>query len=375
MSLNLNDINQSIKNSNSKKNYNWLQKDISFQRKRFTSQKKSAFFKQLSILLKAGVPLKESFQILIQEQSKKSDQQLLELISTDIIKGKTFAESLQDHHSFSEYDYFSIKIGEETGRIINVLQSLADFYEKEIQQRRNIISALTYPFIILSTSILSIFFMLKFVVPMFKDIFSRVGNDLPFLTEKIINLSNYIERYWLFFVFIILAAFFTHMIIRRKNYYQKTKDKILNKIPIINSFIIKIKLAQISQSLELLLNADIPLLNSLEMINNMVLYHPLNTSFRNIIFNVEHGKSLYEAIHDDPLFPNKFKSMVKVGEETHQLPYMFNTINTQYTEEIQHTSKQLGTILEPVIIIFLGVFVALILIAMYLPIFQISTSF
>ncbi len=374
MAFHLNDIDP--KPSSKAKKEPWLQREISFgYAKKFSATKKRTFFKQLSILLKAGVPLKENFQILIEEQSKKYDKQLLQNLQNDIIKGKTFSESLKMHHDFTEYDYYSVQIGEETGKLIDVFNSLSEFYEKQVEQKRNITSALTYPIIIFSTSVLSIFFMLKFVVPMFKDIFLRVGGELPFLTQQIIHLSNTIEKYWIAFPFLIAFVFLHHFYMKHHTRYQVFKDILISKTPFINSLVIKIKLAQASRALELLSTADVPLLNSLQLVNNMIKYEPLNQSFQNVICRLEYGDSLYQAIHKDALFPNRFKSIVKVGEETHQLPYMFHVIHTQYTEEIQHTSKQLSIILEPLIIIFLGVFVALILIAMYLPIFQISVSF
>src|ERR1700748_557957 len=186
-----------------------LNRDISFGSKELSDKKKEYLYLELSSLLQAGINLKSSFELITTDQKKEKDKALFKTIEKTVLNGTAFSQALQQSGKFSLYEVYSRQIGEETGKLIEVLQDLAKFYQNKIKQRRKIVSALTYPCVVLSTSLGAVFFMLKFVVPMFGDVFKRFGGHLPWITEKIIGVSNAMENnFWrMVTVLAVIAAF------------------------------------------------------------------------------------------------------------------------------------------------------------------------
>src|SRR5882757_732993 len=186
-----------------------LNRDLSFGSKELSDKKKEYLYLELSSLLEAGINLKSSFELIMADQQKEKDKELFTNIQNAVIGGTTFSQALQQTGKFSLYEVYSLQIGEETGKIIEVLNDLAKFYQNKIKQRRKIISALTYPCVVLTTSLGAVFFMLRFVVPMFSDIFKRSGNKLPWITEKIMDVSQAMENnFWrVIILFALIIAF------------------------------------------------------------------------------------------------------------------------------------------------------------------------
>src|ERR1700710_2450562 len=162
-----------------------LRRDINFGKKELSDKKKEYLYLELSSLLQAGINLKSSFELITADQQKEKDKQLYTNIQEAVLKGTTFSQALQQTGKFSLYEVYSLQIGEETGKLIEVLQDLAKFYQNKIKQRRKIVSSLTYPCVVMSSSLGAVFFMLKFAVPMLGDVLQRFGGHLPWATEKI----------------------------------------------------------------------------------------------------------------------------------------------------------------------------------------------
>src|ERR1700712_4567759 len=179
-------------------------RDISFGSKELSDKKKEYLYLELSSLLQAGINLKSSFELITADQQKEKDKELYINIQQSVLNGTTFSKALQQTGKFSLYEVFSLQIGEETGKLIEVLQDLAKFYQNKIKQHRKIVSALTYPCVAMTTSLGAVFFMLKFVVPMFGDVFKRFGGHLPWITEKIISVSQALENNFMRFVILLL---------------------------------------------------------------------------------------------------------------------------------------------------------------------------
>jgi type IV pilus assembly protein PilC len=182
-----------------------LKKEIVLFGESFGNKKKQAFYQELSVLLNAGITIKEGLTLIIESLKKETDKILIKQIVDNVINGMSFSAALLVSKSFSEYEYFSLKIGEETGTTAQVCQELGVFYERKNEQKRIVIAALTYPTIVLSTAFLVVIFMLSYVVPMFQDIFKQNNMPLPMLTRIIVTLSNIVKSYGgygvLFFLF------------------------------------------------------------------------------------------------------------------------------------------------------------------------------
>jgi len=340
----------------------------------FSNKKKQAFYLELGVLLKAGITIKEALSLIIDSFKKKTDKEMLDNVLHQIVNGKPFSEALYDSKQFSEYEYYSLKIGEETGTTARVCKELGIFYERKNEQKRIVIAALTYPSIVLSTAILVVIFMLSYVVPMFQDIFKQNNMELPFLTRVIIKMSGFVKSYGLLFFVAIGGLLLASRFLKDNRQYKTTLQYTLLKIPVLGPFINKVYLAQFTQAVTLLTTSKVPMLNSIQMVKKMIRFVPLQDALQNVENNIMKGNSLSESLQGNKLFDNRIISLVKVSEETNQTEYVFSQLNEQYNQEVVQQSKIMSTVLEPFIILFVGVLVAVLLIAMYLPMFQLSSA-
>ncbi|MBY8962531.1 type II secretion system F family protein [Flavobacterium sp. D11R37] len=340
----------------------------------FGNKKKQRFYLELSVLLNAGITIKEALSLITESQKKEKDKLLIKGVEKEVINGKPFSEALYNTKQFSEYEYFSLKIGEETGTTARISKELGEFYERKNEQKRVVVSALTYPSIVLSTAILVIIFMLSYVVPMFEDIFKQNNMELPFLTKIIVELSAIVKSSGPALLLFSVIIFFAVKYFSKKYAFKKFLHEFLLKVPVAGSFISKVNLAQFTQAVALLTASKVPLLNSIQMVHKMTGFVPLKEALNQVERKILKGESLSESLKGSKLFDNRIISLVKVAEETNQTEYIFSQLNQQYSDEVLQQSKLLSTVLEPIIIVIVGLIVAVLLVAMYLPMFQISSA-
>ncbi len=350
-----------------------LKKDITLFQNAFSNKTKEQFYTELSVLLNAGINLKVALELIESSQKKKPTKKIIEAIHKEIVLGKSLSEALKFHKQFTEYEFYSIKIGEETGTLAKVTAQLGEFYIKKNEQRKQLISALTYPVIILSTAILVVVFMLNFVVPMFQDMFKQQQVELPEITKAIINLSEFLKGNGWFIVLCCLTPFLLKLLLKDSHRYKKLRDTTLIKVPFLGKFIKTIYLAQFTQAVALLTTSKVPLINSIQLVKKMIDFYPLKHALSQIESHVLKGNSLSSGLKAHKLFDSKMVALVKVAEETNQTEYIFEKLNTQYTNQVQQQSKMLSTLLEPFIILFVGTMVGVILVAMYMPMFKLSS--
>lgn len=350
-----------------------LRKEITLFGKSFGNKKKEDFYTELAVLLKAGINLKESLSLIRENQKKEKLKTFFGDMVDALVSGRSFFGILQDKGEFSEYEYYSVKIGEETGTLSRIVEELGKFYARKNEQRRGLINALTYPVLILVTAILVVIFMLRMVVPMFEDIFRQNNVELPAMTRMIVGASNFIRDYgWLVLVS-IFAFIFLWRTFSKKTWFKRRKDYLLLKLPYVGNFIGSVYLAQFTQAVALLTSSKVPMLNSIRLVNKMIDFCPLNDALAEIEKEVLSGRSLNESMAGNKIFDNKMVSLVKVAEETNQTEYIFERLNQQYAIEVQQRYKLLSTLMEPLIIVIVGIFVGVILVSMYLPMFKLSS--
>lgn len=351
-----------------------LKTEITWFGSKFSNKKKFSFYFELSVLLNAGITIKEAITLLLENQKKEVDKQLFETILKDIVQGKSFSQAVFDTGKFSEYEYYSLKIGEETGSMGKVTEQLGSFFEHKNEQQRIVIAALTYPIIILSTAVVVVIFMLSYVVPMFQDIFKQNNVELPWITKTIIALSNFVQNYGLYFFVTFIGFVLSWKFFSKNKVFKKYWQTFLLKTPVLGPFIKKVYLAQFTQAVSLLTSSKIPVLNSIQLVNKMIQFVPLQEDLIKVEEGILKGFSLNESLKDCIMFDNKMISLVKVSEETNQTDFIFKQLNEQYNQEVTQQSKIMSTILEPFIILIVGLIVAVLLIAMYLPMFQLSNA-
>ena len=352
-----------------------LNRDISFGGGGISDKKKESFYLELSTLLSSGIDLKTALELILVDHAKAKDKALFEGITSKVLSGSALSESIRSTGKFSDYEFYSIRIGEETGRLGEVLTDLAKYFKSKIQQRRKIVSAVTYPLIVLATSLGAVFFMIKFVVPMFADVFTRFGGKLPWITAFIIKVSNFFDNYFLLFFLLTVVVAAAFILLKNKPFMRKATSSILLRTPIVGEIVSKIYLARFANTMRLLISTNTPLLRSIALVKQMINFYPIETSLEKVEKDILRGEALHKSLAQFSFYPSKLIQLIKVGEEVNRLDYFFEKISSQYTEEVEYKTNTISSLLEPFIIIFLGLVVGLILIAMYLPMFQMSNSF
>ncbi len=350
-----------------------LKKEIKLFGTFFNSKKKESFYSELGVLLKAGVRLREGLQLLAENQKKEKMTSYYTDMVENLDSGMSFYEILQSKKDFTEYESYSVQIGEETGNLSKIITELGHFFTRKNEQRKQLLNAMTYPAIILCTAILVVVFMLRMVVPMFEDIFKQNGVDLPSITKGIIAVSKGIKSFGLPILVVLIGLIIFRKSLFGKKGFQEKWQAFLLKIPIVGNFIRAVYLSQFTQAMALLTSSKVPILTSMQMVRKMVVFYPLKAAMTRIEENILHGVSLHQSIKDEKVFDRKMHALIKVAEETNQTEYIFEKLNQQYAAEVQHKSKLVSTLMEPFIIVIIGLFVGVILVAMYLPMFKLSS--
>ncbi len=350
---------------------NFFTKEISFSKK-VGAKEKEVLYKDLATLINAGVDFKTSMDILANQQKKEYLKQLILDVKAQIVKGKSFYEALEETGKFSPYEYFSIKIGEETKKLDIVLLELHKYFKRQIKLRKQIISVITYPSFVLVLTFGVLYFMLTYVVPMFKSVFNQFDGDLPALTKNIIILSEKFPSIFIGIAIVVITIVFLIKIYGQNPGFRNFKSKLILKIPFFGRLVKMVYLARYCQFLDLLLTSKTSLTESLDMVKKMIGFYPIESSIDSIRKDVIKGVPFAAAMKKHKIYEYKLISMVEVAEEINELDTMFSRLADEYDEEVEHKTKMIGVILEPVIIIVIGLIVGLIMIAMYAPMFDLS---
>lgn len=350
-----------------------LEKEITFFGTTFSNKKKEDFYTEVSVLLKAGITLKDALSLILENQKKEKQRSFYKEMVDALVSGKSFSEVIHSKKEFTEYEYYSLKIGEETGTTGRITEELGKFFARKNDQRRNLVNALTYPVIILVTAVLVVIFMLRLVVPMFQDIFKQNKVELPGITKFIIASSDFIGDYGWWILLLILGLLLFRKSYAKKEWFKRKKDALLLKIPYVGNFIKAVHMAQFTQAVTLLTASKVPVLNSIDLVGRMIDFFPLKEALSRVSEKILEGYSLSESLKLNKIFDHRLVSLIKVAEETNQTEFIFERLNQQYTIEVQQKSKLLSTLMEPLIIVIVGILVGVILVAMYLPMFKLGS--
>lgn len=375
MSIDISNI-QSAPQPNEKKDGNGfmdiLNKDIQLFGQKFNDKKKERFYSEMNILFSSGLDIKTVLELIEAEQTKEKEKILFTQIKDDVVKGMSLSDALKASGKFSDYEYHSIKIGEETGKLTHILIDLSEYYTRKIKQRRQIVGAMTYPAIVISFALLVTTLMLKYLVPMFADIFKRFNAELPAITRYTIKISEWVDHYFIYGLTGILLIGFSIYQSRNKTWYKKYSSTLILKLPFVGKFVEKVYMARFCQNMSLLIGAKTNLVDALELTKNMMGFYPVDSTIDPIKEQIMKGKSLHECLAMYPIYNHRLVSLIKVAEEVNKLDSMFSRMSKQYSEELDHESKVITNLMEPLIVIFLGLVVCLVLVSMYLPMFQLG---
>jgi type II secretory pathway component PulF len=374
MGIKFQDTIQQQSNTYSKKDKESIwNKEIDLFGSSFSNKHKEDFYGELSLLLYSGINLKQSLELISEMQKKEKHKLLITEITDKIVAGSSLSEALEANKKFTSYEYQAIKIGEQTGKLGKITNDLREFFNRKNELKRQLISSLSYPLIVLLTAVLVVFFMLRYVVPMFVDIFKQNNVELPWITEKIINASNFMmDNGWIITIFVLLTIIAFRWA-SKTNWYYKIIGMLQLKIPALGNYIKKIYLIQFTQAMSLLTNAKIPVVAGIGLVRDMIKFYPLENALIHIEKDIVQGEKLHDTFSKHTLFDKKMVALLRVAEETNQTEYIFQKLYDQYNTEIKYKGDLMTKAFNFIITLFVALIVGVILVAMYLPMFKLSS--
>lgn len=328
--------------------------------------------RQLATMLKAGLSIVESLHLLIEEHPKPYWQYLLAEIKHQITKGEPLSQVLIQHRIvFSELYCEIIAIGELTGQLDMSFEQLAIQLEKSIQLSKRIKKAMRYPLFLLSVSMIVASVMLLFVLPRFSEIYQSFDTDLPVFTQSVITFSGYLQRTW-FMWFIV--SFIVFQLYQRyfKLRYKTNIDRWMIKFPILGQIIQTTCLTQIFQTITITQQAGIPLLAGLTATANTLYNSHYRKSIDQMIVEIEQGHSFSYVLNQQRLFPTLCSQLIRAGEESGTLDHMLERLANYYQEQNKALTDNLSQLFEPLLMLILALIIGGLIVAMYLPIFQLG---
>lgn len=335
----------------------------------------AVFSRQMATLINAGVPIVQSCTIISSSQNKHVLRQLINQIKHDIETGKTLAESLQQHPDlFNDLFCSLIDAGEQSGCLDIMLTQLATYKEKIETMKKKIKKAVTYPLFVLVFSLLITAALLVFVVPQFQTLFAGFDAELPSMTRKLIEISEFFQAYWA--TLLILAFGSLYLLIYAKNHSPKlasSMERSLLKLPVIGKIINHAAIARFSRTLAITFTAGLPLVDALKSVAGATGNRVFMQASYTIRNDITSGKPLHLAIENTHLFPNRVIQMIAIGEESGKLEHMLSKLADFYEQEVDLAIEVLSSLLEPIIMVILGILVGGLVIAMYLPLFKLGS--
>ncbi len=343
--------------------------------KKISGKDVALFTRQLATMMKAGVPLLQSFDIVAKGHANPSVQKLLIDIKTDIEGGNSLSQSFSKHPLYFDTLYINlVNAGEQAGILDQVLDRLATYQEKTIAIKGKIKSALFYPVSIIVVAFVITAIIMLFVVPAFKQLFSSFGADLPTPTLIMMSISDFFVKYWwLIFGSIGGGLWFFFYTWKRSRKMQEFMDRAMLKLPIFGAVLEKAAIARWTRTLSTMFAAGVPLVEALSSVagaaGNIVFFNA-TTKIR---AEVSTGTNLTNAMQNSGIFPNMVQQMVAIGEESGALDTMLGKVADFYEGEVDDAVAALSSLMEPIIMVVLGGLIGSMVIAMYLPIFKMGS--
>jgi general secretion pathway protein F len=327
---------------------------------------------QLANLLHAGMPLDRALTILISVSEDEQTQTLLERVQEKVRGGSSLADALEAQGAFSRFYLNMIRAGEAGGALEVVLKRLTEFLERSQALRETVTSALIYPIILLSVSALSVIILLTFVVPQFQQLFADAGKALPLATQIVIAVGDGFRHYWWVgaMLLVLLVAALRQQLSQPVS--RARWDRWFLSLPLFGDFIAKVETARLSRTLGTLLGNGVSLLNALAIVRETLTNQVLSTALGEVAEHVKTGRGLAEPLQESGNFPKLAVQMIRVGEETGQLQEMLLQVAETYDGEVQTAVKRMLTLLEPALILGLGVIIAGIIMSILVAILSLN---
>lgn len=331
--------------------------------------------RQLATMISSGLPLLRALNILADQTENKKLKQILTQVSNDVEIGGSFSDALAKHPlDFPPIMISMVRAGEVGGFLEGALEALAVNFEKDAKLRATIKSAMTYPVAVLVISLIAVVVMLTFIVPIFKKMFEGLGSKLPLPTQVLVTISQ--NMFWVVPTLVVLIVVGVVWWKRNKNTeaVRKVIDPLKLKAPVFGSLVRKIAVARFTRNFANMIGAGVPILQALNVIGATSGNYVIESATKRVSESVRNGQSLSKPLADEPVFPPMVVQMMAVGEDSGSLETMLVKIADFYDDEVQAMTEALTSLIEPLLIAFLGVVIGGMVVALYMPIFSIATA-
>ncbi len=331
------------------------------------------FTRQFATMIDAGLPLVQCLDILSKQQENKTFKRNLTQVKEDVESGSTFADALKKHPQAFDTLYVNLVAAGEIGGILDtILNRLAAYIEKALKLKKQVKSAMTYPATIIGIAVLVITVILVFVIPQFQSMFADFGSTLPLPTLIVIALSEFIQSYILL---IIGGCFATVWILKR--IYRTPKgqlfmDALFLKMPVMGILLRKVAVAKFTRTLGTMISSGVPILDGLDIVAKTAGNKIIENAIYQVAQSISEGKTIAEPLEKSGVFPPMVCQMISIGEQSGSIDIMLNKIADFYDDEVDDAVGNLTAMMEPLLMLFLGTTVGGLVIAMYLPIFQLA---
>ncbi|MBN1830890.1 MAG: type II secretion system F family protein [Deltaproteobacteria bacterium] len=349
--------------------------NVAFMQPKVKSKDIVIFTRQFSTMIDAGLPLVQGLTILAEQTENKTFRAILKEITKDVEGGSTLAEAMKKHPKVFDALFVNLVAAGEVGGILDtIMRRLADYIEKSEALKKRIKGAMTYPAVVVAIAILVIAVILIFVIPVFEEMFSDFGAALPGPTQMVVNMSRFMKSNIHWVILAVAALIFLFKKYRNSKGGRKTTDTIALKLPVFGDLLKKTAIARFSRTLGTMIQSGVPILDSLEIVAKT----SGNVILEEIIFEVRasiaEGQTIADPLSETDIFPGMVIQMISVGEATGALDTMLNKIADFYDDEVDSAVDALTSMLEPMLMLFLGGAIGGLVIAMYLPIFQMAAA-
>lgn len=331
------------------------------------------FTRQLSTMISSGITLLDSLEILAEQIQNPGFQKTVKVVSEDVRGGSDFSQALSKQHRVFKPIYVSmVKAGEVSGQLDEILVRLAEYLESSARLKREIKSAMTYPVVSLCMVIGITMFLMIGIVPQFKPIFESLEIKIPALTHHVMTTSEWLGANWLLSIGIAVGAIIGLGFLRRTKTGGRMVDFMILKMPIFGTLFQKVALSRFSQTFATLLKSGVPILGALEIVAETAGNKIIEEAVLNARESVRNGNSLSEPLENSPVFPPMVTRMIAIGEKSGSLEQLLEKISVFYDEQVSAMVKSLTSMIEPLLIGVMGFLVGGIVLAVFLPIFEIQ---
>ncbi len=350
-------------------------KGLKFSRRKKVKEKDIVVFtRQFATMIDAGLPLVQCLEILASQQDNATLKEVLLKVKADVEAGSTFADALRKHPTvFNELFCNLVTAGETGGILDTILNRLAAYIEKSMNLKKKVKGAMVYPIAVLAIAMVVVVGMLVFVIPVFQKMFADMGGTLPAFTQMVIDLSDFMRRYFLLVGAVLAALYFVFQRYYKTEKGQETIDALLLKLPIFGSLIRKVAIAKFTRTLGTMLSSGVPILEGLDIVARTAGNKIIEKAILKTKMSIGEGKTIAEPLGASGVFPPMVVQMISVGESTGALDSMLSKIADFYDDEVDAGVAALTSLLEPLLMVFLGTAIGAIVVAMYLPIFQMAS--